>query len=141
MPNYTHSYNHGLVTSSKGCAIEFVKVTGLNVAPGAAATCTVDDGASNLVRSVIHASTGVFNVQLNQPFPPDLLGVIPAISNADGTTDLVHPAYDSATYDADLGTFTIRLMNDDDSGAPVLVAGGATDELSLILVFKRYTTL
>lgn len=134
-----HSYNHGLVTSSKGLAIEFVKVTGLDVAAAADAECTVDDGKAGLVTSVIHSATGVYDFQLSQPYPPFLLMCVPAISNADGTTDLRFPAYDSGTYDASDGTFTIRLMNDDDSGAPVLAAGGATDELHVLLVFKRYT--
>lgn len=136
-----HSYNHGLVTSSKGMAIEFVKVTGLNITPAADAECTVDDGKAGLVTSVIHSATGVYNFTLSKPYPPALLLCIPAISNADGTTDLRFPAYDSATYSASAGTFTINLMNDDDSGAPVLAAGGATDELHVLLVFKRYTTL
>lgn len=135
-----HSYNHGLVTSSKGAAIEFVKVTGLDVSPAADAECTVDDCRAGLIDTVIHSATGVYDFQLTLPYPPSLVACIPAISNADGTTDLVFPAYDSATYDSALGTFTVRLMNDDDTGAPVLVAGGATDELHLILVFRRYTT-
>ncbi len=138
----THSYNHGLVTSSKGAAIEFVKVTGMNVAPGASATCTVDDGNSNLVRSVIHGSTGVYTFQLNLPYPPAMMLCIPAFSNPDGTTDIRIPAYDSGTYSPTAGTFVINLMNDDDSGAPVLAAAAAAgDELHLILVFMRYSTL
>lgn len=135
-----HSYNHGLVTSSKGAAIEFVKVTGLDVAPGPTATCTVDDCKAGLISSVIHSATGIYDFTLTLPYPPSLVAVMPHISNADGTTDLVFPSYDSATYAPTTGTFTVRLSNDDDSGAPVLVAGGATDELYLILVFRRYTT-
>lgn len=135
-----HSYNHGLVTSSKGAAIEFVKVTGLDITPAADAACTVDDCKAGLISSVIHSATGVYDFTLTLPYPPSLVACIPHISNADGTTDLVFPSYDSATYSASAGAFTIRLSNDDDSGAPVLVAGGATDELYLILVFRRYTT-
>lgn len=136
-----HSYNHGLVTSSKGMAIEFVKVTGLDVAPGASAACTVDDANSNLVLSVIHSATGVYDFTLNKPYPPSLLAVIPAISSTSATTDLIHPRYDNESYSASAGTFSIHLINDDDAGAGVAVAGGADDELMVILVFGRYTTL
>lgn len=135
-----HSYNHGLVTSSKGLAIEFMKVTGLSVAPGAAAAVTVNDGKSNLINSGIHSATGVYDFVLKLPYPPSLIACIPTISNANGTTDLVFPAYKSASYNPATGAFTIFLMNDDDVTAPVLVAGNATDELHVILVFRRYTT-
>lgn len=136
-----HSYNHGLVTSSKGMAIEFVKVTGLDVAPGAAAECTVDDGNSNLVESVIHSATGVYDFQLNLPYPPSVVAVIPAISSTSAVTDLIHPRYDNGSYNATTGTFSVHLVNDDDVGPGVAVAGGANDELMLILVFGRYTNI
>lgn len=137
-----HSYNHGLVTSSKGMAIEFVKVTGMNVAPAADANCTVDDGNSNLILSCIHTATGVYTFTLNKPYPPSLLCVIPSFSNPDGVTDIRIPAYDTASYSASAGTFVINLMNDDDAGTPVLAAAAnAADHMSLILVFGRYTTL
>ena len=136
-----HSYNHGLVTSSKGLAIEFVKVTGLDVAPGVAATCTVDDGNSGLVFSVIHSATGIYDVTLVKPYPPKLLACIPSISSTSATTDLIHPRIDNAGYNATTGTFQVHLINDDDAGAGVAVAGGASDELMMILVFNRYNNL
>lgn len=136
-----HSYNHGLVTSSKGMAIEFVKVTGLDISPAADAECDVDDGNSNLIESVIHSATGIYDFQLNLPYPPTMVACIPSISSTSATTDLVHPRIDNAGYDASAGTFTVHLINDDDSGAGVAVAGGADDELMLILVFGRYTNI
>lgn len=133
-----HGYNHGLVTSSKGMAIEFVKVSDLDVTPAAAAECTVDDGSSNLIQSVIHPATGIYNFQLNLPYPPTLIACIPSLSQTSATTDLVHARFDNAGYDADAGTFTIYTVNDDDSGAGVAVEPGANDELMLVLVFARY---
>lgn len=139
MPN--HSYNHGLVTSSKGLAIEFVNITDLDVTPAADAECTVDDGHSNLISSVIHSATGVLDVTLNKPYPPVLVAVIPSISSTSPTTDLIHARYDNGSYNPDTGTLKLHLINDDDSGAGVAVAGGANDELMVILVFQRYTLL
>lgn len=134
----THSYNHGLVTSTKGMAIEFVKITGLNVSAGASAACTVDDGNSNLVLKCIHGATGVYTVTLNKPYPYMMLACVPAISSASATTDLIHARYKDASYSNTAGTFEIHLINDDDSGAGVAVAGGAANELHLMLVFGRY---
>lgn len=135
-----HSYNHGLVTSSKGAAIEFVKVTGLDVTPGAAAACTVNDLKSGLILTCIHSATGVYDFTLTLPYPPSLVICQPTISRATGTTDLLFPSYVSASYSASAGTFQVVVSNDDDSGAPILAAGAATDELHLVLVFRRYTT-
>src|SRR5574338_158837 len=128
-----HSYNHGLVTSSKGMAIEFVKITGLN-----GATQTVDDGNSNLVLSCTKGATGVYTVTLNKPYPPSLLACMPAISSTSPTTDLIPPRYKDASYDPDAGTFEVHLINDDDAAAGVAVDGGAANELHLMLVFGRY---
>ena len=136
-----HSYNHGLVTSAKGVAIEFVKVTGLDVAPAADADCTVEDGNSNLILSCIHGATGVYTFTLNKPYPPRLLACIPTISSTSAVTDLIHARYNNGSYSASAGTFEVHLINDDDAGVGVAVAGGADDELMLVLVFERYTTL
>ncbi len=134
-----HSYNHGLVTSSKGMAIEFVKVTNLDISPAADAECDVDDGSSGLVDTVIHSATGIYDFQLKTPYPPDLVLCVPSISSTSATTDLIHARYNNGSYDGDAGTFSIHLINDDDSGAGVAVAGGADDELMLVLVFARYS--
>lgn len=136
-----HSYNHGLVTSSKGLAIEFVKLTGLDVTPAADAELTVDDGHSNLVDTAITAATGVIDIQLNKPYPPSLVACIPSISASAATQDLIHARYVDGSYDATEGTLQVVLTNDDDSGAGVAVAGGADNELHMILVFQRYTNL
>lgn len=136
-----YSYNHGMVTPLKGVAIAACKVTGLDVTPGVAAACTVVQANAGFVLSVIHGATGIYTFTLNAPYPPHILLCHPQISNANGTTDIVIPAYKSASYVPATGVFVINLMNDDDSGAPVLVAGGATDELDVLLMFTRYSTL
>lgn len=135
-----HSYNHGLVTSTKGVALQAAVVTGLNVSPAADAACTVDDYKSNFVQSVIHSATGVLDVQLNQPYPASLT-CIPSISASGATQDLIHPRYVDGSYDSSAGTFQVVLTNDDDSGAGVAVAGGAANELTLLMICQRYTTL
>jgi len=131
-----HSYNHGLVTSSKGLAVEFIKVTGLNTTP-----CTVDDGDSGLVLSCTHGATGIYTFTLTKPYPPKLHLVIPVISSTSATTDLIHARWTDSNYSATAGTFEIHLINDDDSGAGVAVDGSSANVLNLILVFNRYKNL
>ena len=135
-----HSYNHGLVTSSKGMAIEFVKVTTLDETPGAAVEATVEDGNSNLILKVIHSATGTFDFYLNKPYPPSLLLCSPVMSTAAGTTDQFS-TYKSGSYSATTGIFTVFLSDDDGDGTPALADGAATDEMHVTLVFSRYTTL
>lgn len=135
-----HGYNHGLVTSTKGMAIEAAVVTGLDITPAADAECTVDDFKSNLVQSVIHSATGVLDVQLNQPYPAALT-CVPSISASAATQDLIHPRYVDDSYDPDAGTFQVVLTDDDDSGAGVAVAGGAANALTLLLFCQRYRNL
>lgn len=136
-----HSYNHGLVTSSKGLAIEFVKVSGLNVAPGASALCTVDDGDSGLVLKCVHTATGIYTFTLVKPYPPKLLIVSPDITSTSPTTDLIHARYLENSYNSTTGVFEIHLINDDDVGPGVAVAGSATNQLHVMLVFNRYKNL
>ena len=139
-----HSYNHGLVTSTKGLAIEAAKITALDVAGGSGSThyCTVaEQGNSNLIQYVEHTSTGVYTVQLNKPYPHAMVACLPAISSVSATTDLIHPRYTDASYSATTGQFTIQLIDDDDSGAGVAVAGGSANELHLLMMFKRYTNM
>lgn len=131
-----HSYNHGMVTSSKGMAIEFAKITGLN-----SATQTVDDGRSGLLLSCAKGSTGVYTFTLNKPYPYDLLVCVPSISSTSATTDLIHARYKDASYSNSAGTFEVHLINDDDSGAGVAVDGLAANELHLVMVFRRYKSI
>jgi hypothetical protein len=134
-----HSYNHGLVTSTKGMAIEVAVVTDLDVAPAADAECTVDDYNSNLIQSVIHSATGVYDVQLNKPYPPALT-VMPSLSVLGTTVDLQSVGY-MGDYDADAGTFSVVISNDDDVDAPVAQDGYADTELTLLIFAKRYTNI
>lgn len=130
-----HSYNNGLHTSSKGITYDAVRITGLNTTP-----CTIaEDCKSGLVASVTKAVTGTVVLQLSQPYPPKIVICLPNVSNADGTTDLLFAKYKTGGYDATAGTVTIFLENDDDSGAPVLADGSASDELHVLMAFNRYT--
>lgn len=128
-----HSYNHGLVTSMKGAAIEAVRIVGMDDA-----TPSVDEGCgAGLVDSVALAA-GVVTVQLAAPYPPKLIVCIPSYSAAAATTDIITARYVTDSYDETAGTFQIALSNDDDAGAPIAASPGATDELHLLLVFGRY---
>lgn len=131
-----HSYNHGLVTSMKGVALEAVKITRLDQA-----TCTISDQAGSGLFKSATISSGVVTITLNGPIPPKLLVCLPAVSAPNATTDLIHPRYIDNSYNATAGTFTIALSDDDDSGAPIAASPGSTIELHLFCVFKRYTGL
>lgn len=134
-----HSYNHGLVTSSKGLAIEFIKITGLNVAVGQ--LCTVDDGDSGLVLKCTHTATGVYTLTFTKPYPPKILAVIPSISSTSPTTDLIHARWTDGNYSSTAGTLELELINDDDAGTPVATDGLAANWLNVVLVFNRYKNL
>ena len=131
-----HSYNNGLHTSSKGITVDAVRIVGLN-----GTTPTVEeDCKSGLVASVSKAVTGTVILQLSVPYPPKNVIAIASMSNLNGTTDLVHAQVKQDGYDATTGRLTIYLMNDDDSGAPVLVDGPtATAELHVLMMYNRYT--
>lgn len=130
-----HSYNNGLHTTSKGITIDAVRITGLD---GDTQTIA-EDCKSGLVSGCTKGSTGIYVIQLSKPYPPKIVICQPTMSNADGTTDLRFPTYGTAGYSASAGTITIRVSNDDDSGAPVLADGSATDELHVLMMFNRYT--
>lgn len=138
----SYSYNHGMVTPLKGVAISAVKITELDAAATSVGeNCTIAQANAGFVSSVEHDATGVYIIKLAAPYPPALLLCHPVISNADGTTDLKHATYQSASYVPSTGWLTINVSNDDDSGAPVLIDGLATDELHVLLMFTRYSTL
>lgn len=135
-----HSYNNGLHTSSKGITIDAVRVTGLTVAPGAAALCTIaEDCKSGLISSVTHTATGTYVFQMTAPYPPKMVIIDPTISASAATQDLVFPRYLDANYDPALGKFTIVLINDDDAAAGVAVEPTAANELMVLMMFNRYT--
>lgn len=134
-----HSYNHGLVTSSKGLAIEFLKITGLNVAVGQ--NCTVDDGDSGLVLRCVHTATGVYTLTFTKPYPPKILAVIPSISSTSATTDLIHARWTDGNYNSTAGTMELHLINDDDVTTGVAVDGAAANWLNVVLIFNRYKNL
>jgi hypothetical protein len=131
-----HSYNHGMVTSMKGAAIEAVRITNLDAADNDIA----DQSASGLVASSA-ISSGLVTVQLAAPYPPRLVVCIPSLSGVSTTTDLGFARYVDDSYDADAGTFEIALSNDDDAGAPAALSPSATLELHILMVFCRYTSL
>ena len=131
-----HSSNQGLTTTNKGLGINVAVITDLTED-----VCTVsEDLGSGLIESVANDATGIYVFQLAAPYPAKLF-VLPSLSNADGTTDLRHAAYETGSYDSEAGTFIVNIMNDDDTTAPVLADPGATDELLLVMFTGRYTTL
>src|SRR5262245_51368288 len=128
-----HSYNHGIVTSAKGLALESVTITGMD-----SASCTVDEEFnSNLVDSVSIAS-GVVTIQLNMPYPPRCTAIV-GYSSAAATTDIITPRVKTDGYNATTGQLVVNLSNDDDSGAPAAASPGAADELTVFLMCGRYT--
>lgn len=131
-----YSYNHGLVTANKGMGLVVCVITDLTEDD-----CTVDeDFGAGFVASVSNDSAGVYTVQLAAPYPPKLK-VLPMLSVPDGTTDLRFARYETDSYDSEAGTFTVNIMDDDDSGAPALADPDATDELLLVMFPGRYTTI
>lgn len=132
-----HSYNNGLHTTSKGITIDSLRIVGLNTG---GTPVVEEDCKSGLVASASQAVDGTVVLQLSQPYPPKNVVCFATMSNANGTTDIVFAQPKQDGYDAATGRMTIYLMNDDDSGAPVLVAApSATAELHVILMFNRYT--
>lgn len=130
-----HSYNHGVVTSMKGPAIEAFRITGMHTSP-----CTVADQCkANLVASVTIA-TGVVTVQLNQPYPPALVACFTQYGSASATEDIITARPREAGYTASTGVLLIDLSNDDDVADPVAASPAAADELHVMAIFRRYTT-
>lgn len=131
-----HSYNHGLVTSMKGAAIEAVRITDLD----SASNTIAEQSASGFVASSA-IDTGVVTVQLAAPYPPRLVVCIPKMSGASATEDILTARYVEDSYDADAGTFEIAISNDDDSGAPIAGSPSSANELHVLMMFCRYTAL
>jgi hypothetical protein len=127
-----HSYNHGLVTSGKGVALESFRITAMNTSP-----CTVEEQFdANLVASVT-ISTGVVTVQFNKPYPPKCTATA-GYSSASATDDIVTARVRKAGYSATAGTLIIDLSNDDDAGDPAAASPAADDELTVHCAFTRY---
>ena len=140
----SYSYNHGLVTPMKGAVIAAVKITELEVGAGGTAIgadCVIKQAGAGFVSSVEHDATGVYIIKLAAPYPPALLFCDPRISAAATTTDILTARYDSGSYDPATGWLTINVSDDDDSGAPIAADGLDTDELHVLMVFTRYSTL
>lgn len=131
-----YSYNHGLVTAMKGAAIQAARITGLNSSP-----CTVAEQANAGFISSATISSGVVTLQLEAPYPPGLVIALAQVSSDDATTDIITARVDAGGYDATAGTLIINLSDDDDSGAPIAASPSSTDELHVLMVFKRYTNI
>lgn len=130
-----HSYNHGIVTSMKGPAIEAFRVTGMNASP-----CTVADQCKANLVSAVTIAAGVVTVQLNQPYPPAVVACFTQYGSASATDDIIVARPREAGYTASTGQLVIDLSNDDDVAEPVAASPGAADELHVMVVFRRYTT-
>lgn len=131
-----HSYNHGMVTSMKGPAIEAFRVSAMNTSP-----CTIEEQCAAGVVSAVTISSGLVTVQLVAPYPPKLVICIPDYTGTSTTTDIISARYVENSYNATTGQFKIALSNDDDSGAPIAASPAAADELHVLCVFRRYNNL
>lgn len=126
-----HSYNHGLVTSAKGMAIEhFAFAVGATGAVG-----TILQHSSNVVASVTRTGAGAYTVQLNKPYPPRLVDCVVNVHVA-GPTVPLHAFYVRDSYNASTGSFSIG-MGDADTPAATDPANG--DDVGVTMYFDRYT--
>lgn len=130
-----HSYNHGLVTSMKGPALEAVRITGMNTSP-----CTIQEqGAAGLVASATIAA-GIVTVQLALPYPPKLIICHPYVSGSNATQAVIYARFVQGSYNATTGQFQVALSNAP-GPTPTAATPAAADELHLLLIFKRYNIL
>lgn len=129
-----HAYNHGLVTSMKGAAIESARITGMNTA-----NCTIaEQCAAGVIKSVAIAA-GVVTVTLNGPYPPKLVTVLPSYSVASPSGAYIFARYIHGSYNATAGTFRVAVSST--PATPAAASPAAADELHLVMIFKRYTGL
>lgn len=126
-----HSYNFGIVTSSKGLAIEALRLTALNTTTPVVA----EDCKAGLVASVSKGVTGQYTFQLNAPYPPKVVNITAHMSAAGPTAAILNARYRNASYNPVTGQFIVDLSN----ATPVAADGGAADEMHVFMVFNRYT--
>jgi hypothetical protein len=128
----THSYNHGIVTSAKGVALE-----NFNVAIGAAgAVGAILQSSSNLVASVVRTSIGLYTVQLNTPYPPRLSACHVSFAQAVPGADTVIGYLTQGSYNATTGQFTISVS---DLEIPAADDPPNPSTMFVTLIFDRYT--
>jgi hypothetical protein len=129
-----HQYNHGLVTSMKGPAIEAFRLTGMNVA-----ACTIEDQCKSGLVASAAILTGVVTVQFSLPYPPAIVACTVSYSSLSALDDIITARPRLNGYNAATGQLIIDLSNDDDVTSPAAATPAASDELNVIAVFRRYT--
>lgn len=127
-----HTYNHGLVTSQKGAALEGFKCTFLS-----AAATLVDNGKSGILSTTItHTSTGLYTFQLVVPYPPKEIAIIPSLNCVSASGTILIARYVHGSYSNSTGQFQVAITNTSNS------ATDPTDNtaLHMLIMFQRYTT-
>lgn len=127
-----HSYNHSLVSSNKGSAIETISVSFSSGAP-----TIVDDGKAGFISDVAHTATGRYTFTIAAPIPPTKMIILPSLSCVSATGALLRARYVEDSYDADAGTFEIDVTDTS------VAAADPTDAttLDVLMVFQRYSNL
>lgn len=130
-----HSYNHGLVTSSRGVAIEMVSVS----FAAAGAPTLVDGGKAGLIASVAKTSDGLYTFTLAKPYPRSKVAILASLSCVDKAGAIRDARYVEGSYNATAGTFQVAITGDEDS--PAGVDPTASTSLDLVMFFQRYAGL
>jgi hypothetical protein len=132
-----HAYSNGLHTSSKGITIEGVRVTGLNVAAGPTALCTIaEDCKAGLVSSVTHTAAGTYVFQLSIPYPPKVVNITAHLTAAAVNSPIHTARYLENSYNPSTGQFTIYTT---DATPAAVNPATATVEMHVEMKFNRYT--
>jgi hypothetical protein len=130
-----HAYNYGMVGSSKGLAVETLRLV---CTDGSGTLSVAEDGKAGLVSAVTRNAQGDYTVQLAKPYPPKIVTIQGEASTAGKTTASVNVRYKTASYDATAGTFSF--FTSDGAGTSAVDPANA-QEIHLLVIFRRYTTM
>lgn len=131
-----YSCNHGMVSPLKGCIITAFRIT---IGATGAVASVDDEGKSNFVSGVTRNSSGIYTVQLNQPYPASMVICIPQLDVVDEDGEVVEASYQHDSYDASAGTFIINTQADEDNVTPADPTEGTS--VHVFLIMQRLTNL
>lgn len=129
-----HSYNNGLLTTTRGCAMHAFRVTF-----GASGAPTLSDKGKSGFLTVARTAQGRYTFTIAQPRPALVVAVIPSLSCVAADGAVVHARYVEGSYDATAGTFEIDTTADEDAPAAADPTSGTA--MDVILVTQRLTNL